>query len=94
MLRQEDSSFWKSSACMMALTWALIVLSISARVMFPLSLYLITPMDSHTIAASMIPIEGMFKIDAFPLNAGSIRSFQFVIGRPTRSGRIPSVSAL
>ena len=49
----------------------LIVLSISALVMLPLSPYLMTPSDSLTIAASMMPIEGMFRIDALPLNAGS-----------------------
>ena len=47
-----------------------------------------------TIAASMMPIDGMFRIDVLPLNAGSTRSFQLLIGRPTRSGRMPSVSAL
>src|SRR5262245_30983695 len=71
-----------------------IVLSISALVMLPLSPYLMTPMDSQIIAASMMPIDGMFRIEALPLNLGSMMSFQFVIGRPTRSGRMPSVSAL
>jgi hypothetical protein len=69
-------------------------LSISARVMLPLSAYFATPIDSQIIAASMMPIDGMFRIEALPLNFGSMMSFQLPIGRPTRSGRMPSVSAL
>ena len=46
------------------------VRSISSRVMFPLSGYWYSPMDSTTIAASIIPIDGMFRIDALPLNSG------------------------
>src|SRR6218665_3703362 len=71
-----------------------IVLSISALVMLPLSAYLMLPMASMIIAASMMPIDGMFRIEALPLNFGSMMSAQVVISRPTRSGRMPSVSAL
>ena len=70
------------------------VLSISALVMLPLSPYFTMPADSQIIAASMMPIDGMFRIDVLPLNLGSRMSFQFSILRPTRSGRMPSVSAL
>src|SRR5215470_9617376 len=70
------------------------VLSISALVMLPLSPYFVTPADSQIIAASMMPIDGMLRIDVLPLNLGSRMSFHWVIGRPTRSGRMPSVSAL
>src|SRR6266852_3710566 len=70
------------------------VLSISALVMLPLSTYLAMPAASQIIAASMMPIEGMFRIDVLPLNLGSRMSFQLSILRPTRSGRMPSVSAL
>src|SRR5437899_10131571 len=70
------------------------VLSISALVMLPLSTYLAMPADSQIIAASMMPIDGMLRIAALPLNFGSRMSFQFSILLPTRSGRIPSVSAL
>ena len=52
------------------------------------------PMASTTIAASMMPIEGMFKIDALPLNSLFSSSAQEVMGRLIRSGRMPSVSAL
>ena len=48
-----------------------IVRSISALVMFPLSGYVYSPMASTTIAASIMPIEGIFKIHALPLNSGS-----------------------
>ena len=42
----------------------------------------------------MIPIDGMFKIEALPLNSGFSSSAQVLIGRPIRSGLIPNVSAL
>src|SRR5215467_12491759 len=71
-----------------------IVLSISALVMLPLSTYLVMPADSQIIAASMMPIDGILRIEVLPLNLGSRMSFQFSILRPTRSGRMPSVSAL
>src|SRR5437879_11420583 len=70
------------------------VLSISALVMLPLSTYLVMPADSQIIAASMMPIDGMFRIEVLPLNLGSRMSFHWVIGRPTRSGRMPSVSEI
>src|ERR1700710_2936500 len=57
------------------------VLSISGFVMLPLSAYFTVPRDSMTIAASMMPMDGMLRIDALPLKAGSTRSFQWVIGR-------------
>src|SRR5271156_6141668 len=71
-----------------------IVLSISALVMLPLSPYLISPIDSQIIAASMMPIDEMLRIDALPLYFGSSICFHWVIGSLTRSGRMPSVSAL
>src|SRR6516165_486867 len=71
-----------------------IVLSISSLVMLPLSPYLMTPADSEIMAASMMPIDGMLRIDVLPLNFGSRMSFQLAMSRPTRSGRMPSVSAL
>src|SRR4249919_470730 len=52
------------------------VLSISALVMLPLSAYLMLPAASMIIAASMMPIEGMFKMEALPLNFGSMISAQ------------------
>src|SRR5271169_505002 len=70
------------------------VLSISDLVMLPLSGYFMTPIDSQTIAASMMPIDEMLRIDALPLYFGSSICFHWVIGSLTRSGRIPSVSAL
>ena len=72
----------------------LIVRSISFLVMLPLSGYLYRPIASTTIAASMMPIDGMFRIAALPLNSGFSSSFQLSIGRLIRSGRMPSVSAL
>src|SRR6476646_6862846 len=57
------------------------VLSISALVMLPLSAYFTIPADSQIIAASMMPIDGMFRIDVLPLNFGSRMSFQFSILR-------------
>ena len=51
-------------------------------------------MASTTIAASMMPIDGMLRIEALPLNSGFSSSFQLSIGRLIRSGRMPSVSAL
>ena len=71
-----------------------IVLSISSLVMLPLSAYLMLPIASMIIAASMMPIDGMLRIEVLPLKAGSMMSAQVVISRPTRSGRMPSVSAL
>src|SRR5215216_1047217 len=70
------------------------VLSISALVMLPLSAYLMLPVASMIIAASMMPIDGMLRIAVLPLNFGSMMSAQVVMSRPTRSGRMPSVSAL
>ena len=72
----------------------LMVRSISFLVMLPLSGYLYRPMASTTMAASMMPIEGMFRIDALPLNSLFSSSAQEVMGRLIRSGRMPSVSAL
>ena len=77
-----------------ASTRILIVLSISSFVMFPLSPYLTSPRDSIAIAASMIPIDGTSRMAERPLNSGFRSSCQCSIGRFTRSGRIPSVSAL
>src|SRR5271166_3099615 len=71
-----------------------IVMSISALVMLPLSGYLYLPVDSTTIAASMMPIEGMLRMAALPLNSGLSNSAHELIGRLIRSGRMPSVSAL
>jgi hypothetical protein len=51
-------------------------------------------MASTTIAASMMPMDGMFRIAALPLNSGFSSSAQESIGRLIRSGRMPSVSAL
>src|ERR1700752_2172404 len=70
------------------------VRSISALVMLPLSSYLCWPVASTTIAASMMPIEGMLRIAALPLNSGLINSTQDSIGRLLKSGGIPSASAL
>ena len=52
------------------------VRSISALVMLPLSGYLYLPVASTTIAASMMPIEGMLRIAALPLNSGLSSSAQ------------------
>ena len=52
------------------------------------------PMASTTMAASMMPIDGMFKIDALPLNSGFNNSAHELMGRLIRSGRMPRVSAL
>src|SRR5690349_23851619 len=60
-----------------------IVLSISSLVMLPLSPYLMIPADSQIIAASMMPIDGMLRIDVLPLNLGSRMSFQLAMSRPT-----------
>src|SRR5882724_3975840 len=46
------------------------------------------------MAASMMPMDGMLRIAALPLNSGFSNSFQLSIGRLIRSGRMPSVSAL
>ncbi len=62
--------------------------------MLPLSPYAISPLASMTIAASMMPIDGIFKMAALPLNSGFSSSFQLSIGRLIKSGRMPSVSAL
>jgi hypothetical protein len=45
-------------------------------VMLPLSGYLYLPLASTTIAASMMPIDGMFRIAALPLNSGFSSSAQ------------------
>src|SRR5271154_2808699 len=71
-----------------------IVMSISAFVILPLSGYLYLPVDSTTIAASIMPIEGMLRIAALPLNSGFRSSAQELMGRLMRSGLMPSVSAL
>ena len=42
----------------------------------------------------MIPIEGIFRIEAFPLNSGFNNSAQVEIGLLIKSGLIPNVSAL
>jgi len=73
---------------------AFVVRSISALVMLPLSSYLCLPSDSTTIAASMIPIDGMFRIADLPLNSELSSSAHEPMGRLIRSGRMPSVSAL
>ena len=52
------------------------------------------PAASSAIMASMMPLVGMFWIAVLPLKSGEMRSAQLVISRPTRSGRMPSVSAL
>ena len=52
------------------------------------------PIASTTIAASMMPIDGMLSIAALPLNSGFMSSDHELIGRLMRSGRMPSVSAL
>src|SRR6266849_4671098 len=70
------------------------VLSISAWVMLPLLPYLRSPRASSAIATSMTPTVGWSCNAALPLNSGLIRSAQLLIGRPTISGRMPSVSAL
>src|ERR1700757_3546307 len=70
------------------------VLSISARVMLPLLPYLTWPLASIAIATSITPTVGWSCSAALPLNSGLTRSAQLEIGRPTRSGRMPSVSAL
>ena len=44
-----------------------IVLSISSLVMLPLSAYLMLPIASMIIAASMMPIDGMLRIDGLAL---------------------------
>src|SRR6202012_3956105 len=72
----------------------LMVRSISCLVMLPLSAYLCWPEASTTSPASMMPIEGMLRIEALPLNSGLSSSAQDEIGRLIRSGRMPSVSAL
>src|SRR3984885_1993944 len=71
-----------------------IVMSISGFVMLPLSGYLYFPVASTTIAASIMPIEGMLRIAALPLNSGFKSSAQELMGRLMRSGRMPRVSAL
>src|SRR5262245_33623893 len=70
------------------------VRSISARVMLPLSLYVWAPLASTTMAASMMPMDGMLRMEALPLNSGLSSSAQVLMGRLMRSGRMPSVSAL
>src|SRR4030095_13818484 len=56
-----------------------IVLSLSSLVILPLSAYFMIPADSAIMAASMMPIEGMLRIDVLPLKAGSRMSFQLEI---------------
>src|ERR1044072_2149245 len=51
------------------------VLSISALVMLPLSPYFTIPADSQIIAASMMPIDGMFRVEVLRLKLGSGMSF-------------------
>src|SRR6201990_3103193 len=70
------------------------VLSISAFVMLPLLPYLTWPLASIAMATSITPTVGWSCSAALPLKSGLIRSAQLVIGRLTRSGRTPSVSAL
>src|SRR5579872_1228343 len=60
------------------------VLSSSALVMLPLSPYFTSPIDSQTIAASMMPIDEMLRIEALPLYFGSSSCFHCVIGSLTR----------
>ena len=71
-----------------------IVLVSSSCVGLPLSPYFISPAASSAMMASMMPMVGMFWIAALPLKSGESRSAQLVMSRPTRSGRMPSVSAL
>src|SRR3984957_17361748 len=71
-----------------------IVISIPGFVILPLSGYLYFPVASTTIAASIMPIEGMLRIAALPLNSGFRSSAHELIGRLMRSGLMPSVSAL
>src|SRR4051794_9938707 len=70
------------------------VLSISARVMLPLLPYFRSPRASSAIATSMTPTVGWSCRAALPLNSVPSRSAQLLTGLPTRSGRMPSVSAL
>src|SRR6201746_1237727 len=63
--------------------------SISGLVMLPLSGYLWMPLASTTIAASMMPIDGMLRIADLPLNSGFSSSFQDSMGRLIRCGRTP-----
>src|ERR1700730_5904811 len=72
----------------------LMVLSISSLVMLPLLPYLMSPRASSAIATSMTPTVGWSCSAALPLNSGLSRSAQLLTGRPTKSGRMPSVSAL
>ena len=62
--------------------------------MLPLLPYLIWPLASIAMATSITPTVGWSCNAALPLKSGLIRSAQLVTGRPTRSGRMPSVSAL
>src|SRR5882724_4634658 len=97
-IRLTDSlkSFQNARNCpdFLASVMIFMVRSISVLVMLPLSAYLCWPVASTTIAASMIPIDGMLRIEALPLNSGLSNSVQDEIGRLIRSGRMPSVSAL
>src|SRR4051794_34786598 len=72
----------------------LMVLSISAFVMLPLLPYLMSPRASIAMATSMMPIVGLSCSADLPLNSELSRSAQEFTGRPTRSGRMPSVSPL
>src|ERR1700680_4985132 len=64
------------ASVMTAMVW-----SISGCVMLPLSPYFTFPCASHTIAASMMPIDGMLRIEDLPLNSGLSSSAQDSIGR-------------
>src|SRR5207237_1749625 len=76
---------WSSDVCssdlrnwpaFLASVSTFMVKSISALVMLPLSAYLYWPVASTTRAASMMPIEGMLRIEALPLNSGLSSSAQ------------------
>ena len=54
--------------------------------MLPLSAYLWMPMASTTIAASMMPMDGMFRMAALPANSGLSSSAHELMGRLIGSG--------
>ena len=59
--------------------------------LFPCHISFVTVLNfaqslKQTMAASMIPIEEMLRIEALPLNSGLSNSVQLLIGRPMRSG--------
>src|ERR1700722_2252270 len=72
----------------------LTVLSISSFVILPLLPYLTWPPASSAMATSMTPIAGLSWIAALPLKSELRMSAQLSTLRPTRSGRMPSVSPL